>query len=254
MTHPEPFPTQSPWPGSQRAALAILIFVDAQANGTNHGAEEPGIDYAASGLQRLLGILADLDLPATTAWTPAAISLFPQLARNAIDAGHEFALAGPQTSQSDLGAATLSNLADAQVVGRVDYLSTAGWPEDDGPNDAGFTWRVTGVGGDAPIPTVIDELAPSVTIPVSPYWIDRTWLDPERPLPPSSLLEAWSLSLGEVRTEGGLMTIVLHPHIIGRPGFSGQLVRFLDEVIGTGDTWVATAAQIADWWLRDTTA
>jgi len=105
MTHPEPFPAQSPWPGSQRAALAILIFVDAQATGTNHGAEEPGIDYAASGLQRLLGILADLDLPATTAWTPAAISLFPQLARNAIDAGHEFALAGPQTSQSDLGAA-----------------------------------------------------------------------------------------------------------------------------------------------------
>jgi peptidoglycan/xylan/chitin deacetylase (PgdA/CDA1 family) len=230
--------------------------VEAPRSDNNGQPAEPGLDYAASGLQRLLSALADLDLPATTAWTPAALSLFPQLARNAVEAGHELALvAGP--GGADGIEASLGLVSDGPVVGVVEAIHA-----NIEPNDAPSTpvasilssvrWRITGVGGDWPLPATVDELAPSVVIPVSPYWIDRTWLSPDRPLPPSSLLEAWSLALGDVRTDGGLMTIVLHPHISGRPGHIGPITRFLDEVIATGDTWVATAAQIADWWLRET--
>ncbi len=114
-----------------------------------------------------------------------------------------------------------------------------------------MNWSITGVGGDLPIKTVGEgQTTLSTVIPVSPYWIDLPWLDPERPLPPSSLLEAWSLALAAVRTEGGLMTIVIHPHVSGRPGLAGIVTRFIDEAIESGDVWIATAAQVAEWWQR----
>jgi hypothetical protein len=48
------------------------------------------------------------------------------------------------------------------------------------------------------------------------------------------------------------MTVVLHPHIAGRPGFAGQVIRFLDEAIESGDVWIASAAQLATWWKQST--
>jgi peptidoglycan/xylan/chitin deacetylase (PgdA/CDA1 family) len=251
-----PIPSSTSWPAQLRAAFAIVIVVDAPRSDDASHSAEPGLDYAASGLQRLLSALADLDLPATTAWTPAALTLFPQLARNAVEAGHELALVAAPNGPEGIEA-SLALVSDGPVVGVVESI--------DGNNEfsgssrpqtasgmSSIHWRITGVGGDWPLPSTVDDLAPAVTIPVSPYWLDRTWLSPERPLPPSSLLEAWSLALGDVRTEGGMMTIVLHPHISGRPGHINLITRFLDEVIATGDTWVATAAQIAGWWLRET--
>jgi hypothetical protein len=112
-----------------------------------------------------------------------------------------------------------------------------------------FTWVITGAGGDMPVmiqDTRTDQS--SVQIPVSPYWMDSSWLHPERPAPPSTLLECWSASLAAIRAEGGLMTIVLHPHISGRPGFADAVVRFLDEAIASGDVWIARADHVALWW------
>ena len=62
------------------------------------------------------------------------------------------------------------------------------------------------------------------------------------------LLEAWSLALAAHRTDETLMTVVLHPHIAGRPGFSGTVTRFLDEAIAAGDVWISRLDHIARAW------
>lgn len=256
MTFDHVFPDTSRWPGSHRAALTILIMVEAPDPALPSDPADLGLDYTASGLQRLLSILADLDVPATTAWTASALQMFPQLARGAVEAGHELALAATRSPGEQPAPVALNHVADFPIVGRVDGLPLANWrqePDSATPGE-GLRWRVNGLGGDIPVPATINDLEPCIVLPVSPYWIDQSWLHPDRPLPPSSLLEAWSLSLGDVRTESGQMTIVLHPHISGRPGFAGQITRFLDEVIASGDTWVATAADLANWWLRDAVA
>jgi hypothetical protein len=46
------------------------------------------------------------------------------------------------------------------------------------------------------------------------------------------------------------MTIVIHPHIILRPGLAHVLARFLDEVVGSGDVWVSRADHLALWWAE----
>ena len=44
------------------------------------------------------------------------------------------------------------------------------------------------------------------------------------------------------------MTFMLHPQIIGIPGRIQMLEELLDEMLSKGDVWVATGAEIADWW------
>jgi allantoinase len=52
-----------------------------------------------------------------------------------------------------------------------------------------------------------------------------------------------------LREEGGrMMTVGLHCRIVGRPGRSGALDRFLDYVREHDDVWVTTRAEIARHW------
>jgi hypothetical protein len=46
------------------------------------------------------------------------------------------------------------------------------------------------------------------------------------------------------------MTIVLHPHLSGRPGHAETIVRFVDEAIASADVWLARADQVAAWWAE----
>lgn len=239
------------WPANHRAALVVLIHVDApDLNGASPGSST-GLDYAATGLQRLLALLADLDVPATTAWSPAALASLPQLARRAQDAGHELAVSRATGNASAINESLLSRISDIAPVGAVRSLPGSGEPVEEHAGGIGeLSWIVNGTGGDVPMLTAGHERPDLAVIPVSPYWVDTAWLAPDRPLPPSSFLEAWSLGLAAVRSEGGLMVVVLHPHLSGRPGFSSQVERFLDEAIDSGDVWIATAAQVAEWWRR----
>lgn len=240
--------TQVSWPANHRAALIVIVAVDApHLDGRTTGAT--GLDYAATGVQRLLALLADLGLVATTAWTPSALGSLPQFARRARDDGHELALGSLDWAVNDSAVlAHISNIAPSGVIEALPGQEMR--REESAASLTGLSWVITGAGGDVPVLTVGYGRQDLVLIPVSPYWIDTAWLAPERPLPPSSLLEAWSLALASVRSDGGLMTIVLHPHVAGRPGFASQAERFLDEAIESGDVWIATAGDVADWWRR----
>ncbi len=235
--------------------MTVIIDVDAPGDTLATTPSNAGLDYTATGLQRLLKLLADLDVASTTAWSSTALATYPQLARLAQDGGHELALSRRGESSLDHHVALLAKISDVPAVGLFDpgetesptSVSTA----DTKDRLSTVRWVVTGAGGDVPYHTG-EEDGEVVNIPVSPYWSDSAWLALDRPLPPSSFLEAWSLSLAAVRTEGGSMVVVLHPHISGRPGISSQIERFLDEAIESGDVWIASAGQVADWWRQET--
>ena len=237
------------WPANHRAALSVIINVESPFGAEKAGQGATGLDYTATGLQRLLSALADLDLPATMACTPDALAAFPQLVRSALDQGAELAINLAVTSGTAFDETTLAQVTSTPVAGAIEALP-GGTPAESESPLAGRAWTINGSGGDFPVRVGAGE--GPVVIPVSSYWIDTTWLDPARPLPPSSFLELWSLSLADIRTIGGLMTVVLHPHISGRPGIANQMVRFLDEVIESGDVWIASAGQVANWWIQET--
>lgn len=239
------------WPANHRAALVVIVHVNApDLECRSPVSRSQGLDYSATGLQRLLTVLADLDVSATTAWSATALASYPQLARLAQERGHELALSHALGGSTDQQEALLSRISDTPAIGLIESLPTevtVSVATRTGDRPAGLSWVITGAGGDVPGLTAESDQQSVASIPVSPYWIDSAWLAPDRPLPPSSLLEAWSLSLAAVRSEGGLMVVVLHPHISGRLGISSQIERFLDETIESGDVWIATASQVAEW-------
>lgn len=237
------------WPANHRAALSVIINVESPFGDGESDAGATGLDYTATGLQRILVALADLDIPATLACTPGALTAFPQLVRSAIDQGVELAINLSGAGGATFDDATLSQITSTPVTGAIEALP-GNQAVDASFSSTALEWKITGSGGD--FPSRVGAGDGPVLIPVSPYWIDSTWLDPARPLPPSSFLELWSLSLADIRVIGGLMTVVLHPHIAGRPGIANQMVRFLDEVIESGDVWIATAGQVAQWWSQET--
>jgi len=246
------------WPAEHRAALSIVVHVGAQLRGVNAADSELGVDYTADGLHRLLGLFEDLDVGVTTAWSGAALVTYPQLARSAQDHGHELSLSIVEGATSgDDSTVVASHISDLPIVGLVENLplSLPGQTRE-GSAASGAApprWRIDGSAGDVPRLGPYTGPSPdSVILPVSPYWIDRHWWHPGHPAPPSSLLELWSSSLASVRTLGGLMTIIVHPHISGRPGHAETIIRFVDEAIASADVWLARADQVAAWWLEST--
>ncbi len=201
-----------------------------------------------TGLQRIFEQLSDLDVTATIAFGGDAAESAPQLVRRAMELGHEVAAtACSATGSTDDLLDTIGRLTDERVNGLVEQLPgfQVSEPESAFGNDSGRAWRITGAGGDLP---VLLRDADATVFPVSPYLMDTAWLSPVRPLPPSSLLEAWSMTLGAHRADGTYMPIVVHPHIMGRPGLAGTLVRFLDEAIASGDVWIARMDHLALMW------
>lgn len=238
------------WPAGHRTAISLLVHIPGHGfrDGGDHQDDQIGLDYTPQGVRHLLRVLADIDVTATFAFTSEAIEDAPELLAEVHDADHELAVSNCSTTGSieDVIDA-IADQFDLRVNGLV--ASIPGFPtselEIDWGSDSGMAWLIDGRSGDLPSLQTNPNVA---LIPTSPYLIDTAWLSPQRPLPPSSLLEAWMLALDAHREGGIFMPIVIHPHIIGRPGFLGTLTRFLDDVIARGDVWIAPMQHIAATW------
>ena len=91
------------------------------------------------------------------------------------------------------------------------------------------------------------ERRPLVNLPRSWLWDDYTWYV-DRIASPNQVANAWQDDLDQLREEGGLMSLTMHPFVSGHPGPMRGVARFLDYAISLGDIWIAPANQIARWW------
>ena len=62
------------------------------------------------------------------------------------------------------------------------------------------------------------------------------------------VLSNWKHEFDGYYSEGGCMTFMLHPQIIGIPGRAYMLEELLDYMLDKGDVWFATGKEIAEWW------
>ena len=70
----------------------------------------------------------------------------------------------------------------------------------------------------------------------------------DKMLTPAAAFEFWRDDLDQLRVEGKLMGLTVHPFVSGRPGPSRAIARLVDHVVEAGDVWIARADQIARWW------
>ena len=62
------------------------------------------------------------------------------------------------------------------------------------------------------------------------------------------VLSNWKHEFEGYYAEGGCMTFMHHPQIIGIPGRAQMLEELLDVMLAKGDVWFATGIEIANWW------
>lgn len=255
------------WPGGHRAALCLSFDVDGPYGEQNY--QDPGNVYGISqteyepfGVQRILGILADYDVPGTFCWVGREAEDRPNLVRLAHDSGHEIAIhtwdhryyttmsAAEQRDDMQRTFDTLYEITGEKPVGH----KTGGWRYTRDTHliaqEMGLRWVMDIPRGDLPfLDSPNPDLAPIVQIPPSAHWDDYSFFV-DKMMTPSAAYEFWHDDLDVIRTEGGLVSLTMHPFVSGRPAPSRALVRIIDYAIDLGDIWIATAAQIADWWLQ----
>lgn len=71
-----------------------------------------------------------------------------------------------------------------------------------------------------------------------------------RPMfPKEHVLSIWNDELDQTREWGGLVSMVMHPQVSGRPMRLGIMRDFLARARGYGDVWIATGKEIAEHFL-----
>jgi allantoinase len=64
------------------------------------------------------------------------------------------------------------------------------------------------------------------------------------------LIEAFDFLYREGATSPKMMSIGLHPRVIGHPARASGLERFLDHISKRSDVWICRRAEIASHWRR----
>lgn len=261
------------WPEGYRAALCVSVDVDGRYGETNARTPDPfwinQTAYDPTGLGRLLEIFADADVAATFCWVGRVAEERPDLVERAVAAGHEIACHSwdhrayvdldrdAQRADVEQTRAALTRIAGVAPVGH----KTPGWRYDAQTfgvlRELGFAWAMDEPGGDLPYvhppdppessggadpssPALI-HLPPSWLFDDYPFFVDRL-------LTPAQTFDFWREDLDQLRAEGKLMCLTLHPFVAGRPGPSRAVVRLLDHAIEAGDIWITRADRLAAWW------
>ena len=234
-----------------------------------HGRENipdiPNFSWAEYGMRcgmpRILELFAERGLPASVSINAGVVDAYPACAEAILDAGWEFIGHGihqrsveAEADEGGLIAAaleTLKTFTGKPVRGWLspglresfespDLLKAAGieyvydWVLDDLP-----CWMTTRHGPLIAMPYTL-ELNDSVI-----YAVERH-SSPEMHRRLEDTLEVFDR---ELRRQPRVLTLALHPHLIGVPHRIGYLAKMLDLLGRREDTLFMTGARIADWFV-----
>ncbi len=257
-----------------RASCVILVSFDADLgllgaapDMADREKSLSGARYGATrGLDRVLEVLAEHDVPATWFVPAANLDRYPEQAaaiRAAVRRdGHEIACVGmdlrdlsgrPLTEQLPWMTAGRDRLADWFEVTPIGYR-TCGEPHPDLADslyDKGFRWS-SGLRGDDvayPHPSGLIEIPRHHELDDETYF--RFNLDP--PVPPGSpriapigdVLDNWTVEFDAYRAEGLCFTLDLHTDLIGTPARATMLGQLLGHIRASGDVRITTAGELA---------
>ena len=218
-----------------------------------------------AGLPRIMEILARRGLPANAMVNSAVIDEHPALAEAMLEAGWEFI--GHGVRQRSLASEPDERAVIAESLNRVEHFTgrrPRGWLSP-GLQETFETVHILKESG---IDYVLDWVVDDV-----PAWID-TCHGPLIALPytlelndsvlhavehqPSAalhdrLVDTLAAFEPELEAQPRVVTLALHPHLIGVPHRSVHLARALDVLLTREDTIFVTAERIADWFVTATT-
>ena len=250
------------WPFDQKMPRTVLT----PPHGRDQIPDVPNFAWAEYGLRcgmpRILSLLDDRELPASTSFNASVIDAYPSCAEAMLEAGWEFIGHGVhQRSIQDAGdEAALIELA-MEKIGRFTGKRPRGWlgpglrESFDTPDllkAAGIEYLFDWVVDD--LPAWIDtKNGPLLSLPYTLELNDSVIYAVERHASPeifrrfSDTLEVFNW---ELRQQPRVLTIALHPHLIGVPHRFTYLQKMLDVLLDRDDVIFVTGGAIADWYVE----
>lgn len=267
---------QSLWPAPYRCAVVITIDYNDIHGILTQAPEVAGRDKSLSvwrygsqrGVERLLGLFEELGV--RSSWCIPGIVAEEQPAHiRAIQAGgHEIACAGYRHQNYDNLTLEEQKAALAQGCQALEALTgerpkgfripAGNWLPGftEALHEAGILWSSSWRGDDLPFahptaPQVI-ELPLHYELEDEPYFAFN--LSPAVP-PAQSRIASYSHTLGNLQMDfagfhrfGLCYVLRLHPEVIATPGRIGVLRELLEGIQQHDDVWIATGAEVAQWW------
>ncbi len=213
------------------------------------------------GMPRILGLLAERGLVASTALNAGVIDAHPAAAEAMAEAGWEFIGHGFHQRALDAEAdeAALVTQALDKIAG---FTGTAprGWLGPGLRESADTPDILKAAGLDYVCDWVVDDLpcwmttkhGPLIAMPYNLEINDSVLYAVEKHSSPE-IYERLKATLatfdGELGDQPRVLALGLHPHLIGVPHRIGYLARMLDLLMGRDDVAFMTGSQIADWFI-----
>lgn len=271
------------WGEEYRAAAMFSFDLDAEELWRTKIEADPAYDkppIATRGqfgpnvaVPRILELFERYDVPCTFFVPGMVVENYPETIQAIHDAGHELGHHGythtnPATMSREEEADELLRGVEAfeDVIGEapVGYRSPAADLSDNSLAllaENGFTYESSLLDSDLPYVHDLDSGDRLVEIPFE--WSLDDWpffgFNMYPPLPYQSgisptepTFDTWEREFRGLHKRGRCFVLTMHPQIIGRAGRIDALEELLQSVLATGDTWIASGAEIADHWHRTT--
>ncbi|MDA4136020.1 MAG: polysaccharide deacetylase family protein [Thaumarchaeota archaeon] len=256
------------WPDGIRCA-AVFTFDNDDESGIidAYGAEKmfylsQGYYDMNAGTQRVLRILARQQIKATFCMVGKTAEKRPDVVKLIQSEGHELAVHGwdhrpyynmkVEDEKEDIRKTIeiVQKITGRRPVGH----RTPDWnPSRDTVRLlhelGGFIWRGDSLDNDLPYihgfsDGSIVELPSAVTLDDFDNYVERGYS-------PQEVYELWRDEFDVLYEEGKFYCLTMHPLVTGRPAASKSLEKIITHVKSHEGVWVATAEEVARWWLKN---
>ena len=271
------------WPGGARIALWITVHLEFYPlDMTNQpfrvpgGMERPYPDYwdytlrdygNRIGVYRVMRLLDRYGLRATGAFNSDVAKRYPELARAVVDRRWEVMASGVNMAKLHVGGMPVEAeralvVESVSTLRRIAGVPVTGWhspvhSESDATLDLvaaeGIEYVADWINDDLPYP-VTTKTGTIHAMPLTHEWSDRTLLWQYHQSSAdftTQVVEAFRVLYAEAGRHGGrILSVALHPWIIGQPHRIRALDAALRQITSHAGVWNATGAEILDAWRQ----
>lgn len=277
-------PPDPRWPGGARVAVSFVINFEegaelsmSEGDGRNEGIYEvehrldgpdPCIEShfeygTRAGWWRVMDLLDRHGVTGTVSACGRAVERLPAIARDAVRRGHEVAAHGwrwESHAGMDVRTERERIARTVQAIAAATGQRPIGWHtrSASSPNtrrllveEGGFLYDSDAYNDDLPYFVAVDGRRHLVL----PYAFDTNDMHFQHTQRFSGadfadyVIDAFDWLVREGAQAPKMMSVGLHPRMIGRPGRMGALDRILSHVTGSGAAWIAPRKAIARHWL-----
>lgn len=256
--------------GDEHSEIFLSEIIGAEPFAARHMSMESIYEYGSrAGVWRVLGEFERRQLPLTVFGVGMALERNPEVAQAMVESGHEIASHGWRWIHYQHMDEATERLHLEQAVASLERLTgerPSGWYTGrDSPNTrrlvvehGGFLYDSDYYGDDLPFWTEVTvssgERHPHLVVPYTLDTNDMRFATAQGFNTGdhffSYLKDAFDVLYAEGAERPKMLSVGLHPRLIGRPGRFRGLQRFLDHIEAHDRVWVTRRADIARHWAQ----